>query len=87
MEEVRTEEKTMRRERTFHAVTNLRFTQEHMMLVVDGKEHRFALKRISPRLARATMKQRRVYRIDPYGYGIHWTLVDEDLSIDGLLRT
>jgi hypothetical protein len=28
---------------------------------------------------------RAAYEVSPSGYGIHWPLVDEDLSIDGLL--
>jgi hypothetical protein len=24
--------------------------------------------------------------VSPAGYGLHWPLVDEDLSIDGILR-
>ena len=29
--------------------------------------------------------ERKIYEISPSGYGIHWPLLDEDLSIDGLL--
>jgi hypothetical protein len=39
-----------------------------------------------PRLERATPDQRRHWRIAGAGYGIHWPDVDEDLSIEGLLR-
>nr|WP_253276482.1 DUF2442 domain-containing protein [Synechococcus sp. PCC 6312] len=27
-----------------------------------------------------------MYQVSPAGYGIHWPLIDEDLSINGLLR-
>ncbi len=30
--------------------------------------------------------ERAMYRISPSGYGIHWPLIDEDLSINGILR-
>jgi hypothetical protein len=39
-----------------------------------------------PRLARAAPDQRRNWRLMGDGVGIHWPDVDEDLSVDGLLR-
>jgi hypothetical protein len=36
-------------------------------------------------LANASETERKKYEISPSGYGIHWPLIDEDLSIDGLL--
>ena len=39
-----------------------------------------------PRLRDATAEQRARYEIFGRGTGIHWPLVDEDLSIRGLLR-
>jgi len=39
-----------------------------------------------PRLLHATKKQRDNWRIIGGGFGIHWPDVDEDISIDGLLR-
>ncbi len=39
-----------------------------------------------PRLLRATPAQRENYRITGAGYGVHWPDVDEDLSVEGLLR-
>jgi len=32
-----------------------------------------------------TWAESAAYEISPSGYGIHWPLIDEDLSIDGLL--
>mgnify|MGYP006293266545 CR=1 FL=1 len=34
----------------------------------------------TPQVARETIE------VSPAGYGLHWPLVDEDLSIDGILR-
>ena len=39
-----------------------------------------------PRLFNASVAQRENWRICGGGYGIHWELIDEDLSVDGLLR-
>lgn len=40
----------------------------------------------SPRLLDATKEQRADYRLIGRGDGIHWPLIDEDLSVAGLLR-
>lgn len=39
-----------------------------------------------PRLLRATPEQRQNYELLGEGAGIHWPDVDEDLSVEGLLR-
>ena len=38
-----------------------------------------------PRLANATMEERRNWEVFGDGYAIHWPEFDEDLAIDGLL--
>lgn len=39
-----------------------------------------------PRLFNAKPEQRRNWEIAGAGYGIHWPDLDEDLSVEGLLR-
>lgn len=39
-----------------------------------------------PRLLHATKEQRDKWAISGGGYGIHWELLDEDLSTEGLLK-
>ena len=39
-----------------------------------------------PRLKSATPVQRATWELCGAGYGIHWPLIDEDLSVEGLLR-
>jgi hypothetical protein len=39
-----------------------------------------------PRLANATPEQRRNWEIIGPGVGFHWPDVDEDLSVEGMLR-
>lgn len=68
-----------------HTVEELRFTSDSLILKVDGKEHMFLLSEISQKLSQASDTERNHYRIMASGYGIHWPLLDEDLSIDGLL--
>ncbi|MBM4053966.1 MAG: DUF2442 domain-containing protein [Planctomycetes bacterium] len=68
-----------------HIVENLKITADEMCLKIDGKQHSFKISEISQRLKNATQKEREYFEICPTGYGIHWPLIDEDLSIDGLL--
>ncbi|MEI7951462.1 MAG: DUF2442 domain-containing protein [Synechococcaceae cyanobacterium ELA182] len=39
-----------------------------------------------PRLLHASQKDRDDWQIAGGGFGIHWPTIDEDLSVDGLLR-
>ncbi len=39
-----------------------------------------------PSLADATPSQRANWQLSGGGYGVHWPEIDEDLSVDGLLR-
>lgn len=69
----------------YHHVTGLRFEGNVMILTIDGQEQRFQVRDISPALQHASEQERNLFEISPSGYGIHWPLLDEDLSIDGLL--
>jgi len=68
-----------------HKVTGLRFEGDFMILTIDGQKKRFKVKEISPTLHHASEQEKNTFEISPSGYGIHWPLLDEDLSIDGLL--
>lgn len=71
--------------KTQHVVEQVTFHNDMMTLTIDGKGYSFTLADISPRLAVATALERERFEVSPSGYGIHWPLLDEDLSIDGLL--
>jgi hypothetical protein len=68
-----------------HEVAAIFFEGETMCLTIDGRLHRFSLRTISKRLSEASRDERERFTISPSGYGIHWPLIDEDLSIDALL--
>lgn len=68
-----------------HNVEHVTFADDTLILQVDGREYLFRLAEISPKLWNASEIERSHYRIMASGYGIHWPLIDEDLSIDGLL--
>lgn len=70
-----------------HNVQSITFSQSHLILSVDDKTYHLPLSEISQKLAKASEKERTAYQISPSGYGIHWPLIDEDLSINGLLKT
>lgn len=69
----------------FHSVENIKCKAGKLSLVVDGKLLEFPLEKISKSLANATAEQLNTFEISSSGYGIHWPLLDEDISIDGLL--
>ena len=69
----------------YHDVSEIHFTDEALKIKIDGRYYKFKLSAISEKLARASAIERKKYKISPSGYGIHWPLLDEDLSIDGFL--
>ncbi|MDQ2694756.1 MAG: DUF2442 domain-containing protein [Pseudomonadota bacterium] len=71
----------------YHEIKNVRFEQDYLALIVDGKEIKADVATLSPTLAAATEKEKNTFEVSPSGYGIHWPLIDEDLSVDGMLGT
>jgi len=71
--------------KSYHQVTNVHFEGAVLHLTIDGQAKTFHLREISPTLFQASEQERQRFEISPSGYGIHWPLLDEDLSIDGLL--
>ena len=69
----------------YHNISKPKFEGDFLVITIDGEEKRFQLKKISSALEKASEKERSTYEISPSGYGIHWPLIDEDISIDGLL--
>ncbi len=70
----------------FHKVDNISFDKKTMTLAIDNQEYKFDLARVSKRLLEANEEERKTLEISPSGYGIHWPLIDEDLSVEGLLK-
>ncbi len=69
----------------FHTIKSIEFEDNTMILKIDNKSHKFDLDKHSSKLLKASKIQRDNYEVSPSGYGIHWPMIDEDLSIDGLL--
>jgi len=72
-------------ENKYHNIENLQVNDDLLSFDLNGIHYAFSLSKESSRLAKASKIEREIYRLSPSGYGIHWPLVDEDLSIDGLL--
>lgn len=69
-----------------HNISNVHFEDEYFILNIDGETKKYPVDRISQILQNASDTDRNKYEISPSGYGIHWPQLDEDLSIDGLLK-
>ena len=68
-----------------HDISDLKLENGFLVITIDGEPKRFQLKEVSPTLEKASEGERNNFEISPSGYGIHWPLLDEDISIDGLL--
>jgi len=68
-------------------IQGIHFRKDRLILIVDEKEYRFKLEDISPKLRKAGKKERELFEISPSGYGIHWPLLDEDLSVEALIKS
>lgn len=69
-----------------HNVEAISFEQDLICLTIDGQVIKLRLSEVSKKLELANDIQRNLYTISPSGYGIHWPLIDEDLSVDSLLK-
>jgi hypothetical protein len=69
-----------------HTIGVVSFVKNSLCLQIDGHEVKIPLEKISKKLLSANEIQRNLFKISPSGYGIHWPLIDEDLSIDSLLK-
>jgi hypothetical protein len=69
----------------YYNISDLKFEDEFLIVTIDGEQKRFKLKEISAALDKASEEERNNFEISPSGYGIHWPLLDEDISVGGLL--
>lgn len=71
----------------YHKVENVYWKDNILNITVNGKEYEITdILEKSHRLANATPEERNYFEVIGAGYGIHWRIIDEDLSIDGLLN-
>ncbi len=67
-------------------IQSISFLDEEMIIEINDLKYNIALAQVSKKLLHATAEERKKYEISPANYGIHWTLIDEDLSINELLK-
>jgi hypothetical protein len=67
-------------------ISQVVFEKDYLILSIDNQIVKIKLSEISEKLSNATEQERNDFKVSPSGYGIHWRLLDEDLSINGLLR-
>jgi hypothetical protein len=68
-------------------IKDIIFEEDYLILTVDDVTVKYKISEISEKLFHATESERNDYKVTPSGYGIHWRLLDEDLSINGLLNS
>ena len=69
-----------------HKIEELTFDKIKLLLRVDGKLYTIPVELASSKLANASEIERNLFKVSPSGYGVHWVLIDEDLSVDFLLK-
>lgn len=69
----------------YHDISDVVSGNDALSMTIDGERYIFPYAEISNRLSKASNEERTRFEISPSGYGIHWPLLDEDLSVDGML--
>ena len=69
-----------------HNIQSINFDENEIELDIDGRILKVELGNVSDKLLNASEIERNFYKVSPSGYGIHWPLIDEDLSIEALLK-
>lgn len=64
----------------------IEFEGNNLVIQKNDVKHVVDLKIASSKLLHASEAEPKLYRISPSRYGIHWPLIDEDLSIEKLLN-
>ena len=57
-----------------------------LRLILSDRQVLVPWEKCSEALPKASLHERQKAELSPGGYGIHWPLLDEDLSVPGLLR-
>ena len=67
-------------------ISDIQFDNDYLIIKVDNSILKVRISDASNKLANASDFDRNDYKVSPSGYGIHWNRLDEDLSINGLLK-
>ncbi len=74
--------------RTTEVITavSIETSEDELVIRLADRAVRIRWDRCSPILAGAAAEERRRAQLSPGGYGIHWPMLDEDLSVGGLVK-
>jgi hypothetical protein len=64
----------------------IQFQGDDLIILKNSQRKVVDLKFVSSKLLVASETERNLYKFSPSGYGIHWPLIDEDLSVEKLLK-
>ncbi len=69
-----------------HHISLISFIDDRMIVSVDDRKIYIDIAKISEKLLVASDMERSIYKISPSGYGVHWPLIDEDISVKELMK-
>ncbi|MEB2776755.1 DUF2442 domain-containing protein [Algoriphagus sp. D3-2-R+10] len=69
-----------------HHISVISFVDDRMIISVDDRKIDIDIAEISEKLLVASDMERSIYKISPSGYGVHWPLIDEDISVNELVK-
>jgi len=67
-------------------ISEILFDNDYMIIKLDSSVLKVKVKDASGKLDKATDTEKSDFKISPSGYGIHWNRLDEDLSVNGLIK-
>lgn len=66
--------------------TEVTFFEDRMIISRNEVKVILDVREVSTRLFEASEKERNWFKISPSGYGIHWPMIDEDISLNELVK-
>ena len=67
-------------------IKSVKIAKGYLVLLIGNQKFKFPLSEVSGKLSKASEAELNDFKVSPSGYGIHWRLIDEDISINGLLK-
>ena len=71
---------------TTQKIKQIIFRDEYLLIEFEHDKIKIPIATASKKLLAANDLERNFYKVSPSGYGIHWPLIDEDLSVNGLMQ-
>lgn len=67
-------------------ITAVQFDGDLIIIQSGQQSYKWKISDISQKLSLASADSRNNFKISSSGYGIHWPIIDEDISLSGLLK-